>query len=113
MLASLAKSYDLYLFNDFIKENLLYLYLSTAYRSFDEITSDKDTIAKLRAVFKDISRVDLWVGGLAEDHLEGSELGETFHKIIKDQFTKLRDGDRFWYQNILNTKVCKWFYLIL
>jgi hypothetical protein len=35
------------------------------------------------------------VGGLAETHLPGSSLGATFTRIIVDQFTRLRDGDRF------------------
>ena len=41
-------------------------------------------------------------GGLAEDHLHGSSMGETFSTIIADQFERLRDGDRFWYQNVFH-----------
>lgn len=76
-----------------------------AYKSFEEITSDKATAHKLQSVYRDINTIDLWVGGLAEDHLEGAEVGETFHHILKDQFTRLRDGDRFWYQNGLTPEV--------
>jgi hypothetical protein len=47
-----------------------------------------------------VDDIDLWVGGLAEDHLDGTTLGETFHTILVDQFTRLRDGDRFWYENV-------------
>jgi hypothetical protein len=43
--------------------------------------------------------VELWVGGLAEQHLPGSSVGPLFAAILKDQFTRLRSGDRFWYQN--------------
>lgn len=43
-----------------------------------------------------------WVGGLAEDHPAGSSMGETFSTIIIDQFERLRDGDRFWYQNVFS-----------
>jgi hypothetical protein len=46
--------------------------------------------------------MDLWVAGLAEDHLRGSNLGPTFQRILVDQFTRLRDGDRFWYERTLN-----------
>ena len=77
----------------------------SVYKSFDEITSDKTTSDKLQAVYKDINTIDLWVGGLAEDHVEDAEVGETFHKILVDQFTRLRDGDRFWYRNQFNDKV--------
>ena len=37
--------------------------------------------------------------GLAEDHLAGAMVGETFDVIIAQQFQNLRDGDRLWYQN--------------
>ena len=78
-----------------------------AYKSFQEITSDKKVAKKLEDIYQNINTIDLWVGGLAEDHLEESEIGETFHTILIDQFTRLRDGDRFWYQNIMNKEVSK------
>ena len=53
-------------------------------------------LAKLGLTVNDI---DLWVGGLAEKHVAGGNVGETFSRIIADQSTRLRDGDRFWYQN--------------
>ena len=49
-------------------------------------------------------RDSLWIGGLAETPLseQGSQLGELFQAIIVKQFTDLRDGDRFWYENYLS-----------
>jgi hypothetical protein len=41
------------------------------------------------------------VGGLAEDHGRGTSVGPLFTRILVDQFTRLRDGDRFWYENVL------------
>lgn len=49
-----------------------------------------------------IREIDLWVGGIAEKHLNGALVGQTFHKILVDQFTRLRDGDRFFYENQLD-----------
>ena len=46
-----------------------------------------------------MDKVDLWVGGLAENHVNGGSMGQTFTKIIADQFQRLRDGDRFFYMN--------------
>ena len=46
----------------------------------------------------DINNIDPWVGGLAEDHLPGSSVGELFTAVIANQFERLRDGDRFWYE---------------
>ncbi|MCA9057374.1 MAG: peroxidase [Planctomycetaceae bacterium] len=67
--------------------------------SFSEITSDPELQASLESLYGSVDNIDLWVGGLAEDHLPGSSMGETFQTIIVDQFERLRDGDRFWYQN--------------
>ncbi|QDU77824.1 peroxidase [Bremerella volcania] len=68
--------------------------------SFDEISSNPDVVAALQATYDSVDDIDLWVGGLAEDHVAGSSIGELFRTIIADQFTRLRDGDRFWYQNL-------------
>jgi len=67
--------------------------------SFAEITSNLALQAALAATYSDVDDIDLWGGGLAEDHVAGALVGETFHAIMVDQFTRLRDGDRFWYQN--------------
>lgn len=69
--------------------------------SFEQISGDPAVVAGLRQAYGGVDRVDLWVGGLAERHLPGSSLGETFTRIVVDQFTRLRDGDRWWYQNSL------------
>jgi len=66
---------------------------------FAEITSDKAMQAKLQSLYGTVDNIDLWVGGLAEDHVRGSSVGRTFQTIIVDQFERLRDGDRYWYQN--------------
>lgn len=68
--------------------------------SFSQITSDIELAAALEATYGSVDNIDLWVAGLAEDHLEGSSLGETFTTIIVDQFERLRDGDRYWYENV-------------
>lgn len=72
-----------------------------AVTQFSDITADVELQQKLEAVYGDVNNVDLWVAGLAEDHKNGSNLGETFTAIIVDQFTRLRDADRFWYEAIL------------
>jgi len=68
--------------------------------SFDEISSNLDVVAALEATYDSVDDIDLWVGGLAEDHVAGASMGELFRTILADQFTRLRDGDRFWYQNV-------------
>jgi hypothetical protein len=71
----------------------------TPYASFAEITSDAETAAALEAAYGDVNKVELWIGGLAENHVAGGMVGQTFGVIIAEQFQDLRDGDRYWYQN--------------
>ena len=66
---------------------------------FSEITSDPALQKQLKQLYGSVDNIDLWVGGLAEDHVPGGSVGPLFARIIADQFTRLRDGDRFWYQN--------------
>lgn len=70
--------------------------------SFADITSDPALQQALEEVYGDVNNIDLWVGGLAEDHVAGSSTGLLIRRILVDQFTRLRDGDRFWYENVFS-----------
>ena len=70
-----------------------------AHGSFSDITSDPIVAANLETIYTNVDTVELWIGGLAEDHYNGGMLGRTFHEIVKRTFIKLRDGDRFWWEN--------------
>lgn len=67
--------------------------------TFSEITSDPDMQQRLADAYGDVDLIDPWVGGLAEDHVEGAAVGELVATVLAEQFTRLRDGDRFWYAN--------------
>ena len=69
--------------------------------SFSQVSADPAVQEGLRQAYGTVDKIDLWVGGLAEKHLPGSSLGATFTRILVDQFTRLRDGDRFWYERAL------------
>jgi peroxidase len=66
--------------------------------TFAEITSNAALQQSLQNNYGTVDKIDLWVGGLAEKHLPGSSFGPLFTRIIADQFQRLRDGDRFWYE---------------
>jgi hypothetical protein len=70
--------------------------------SFDQITSNPDVQAKLQQLYGTVDNIDLWVGGLAEDHVGGSSLGPLFQRIVLDQFLRLRSGDRLWFENLFS-----------
>jgi peroxidase len=67
--------------------------------SFAQITSDPALQAQLKSLYGNVNNIDLWVGGLAEDHVRGSSLGPLDQAILVDQFTRTRNGDRFWFEN--------------
>ncbi len=69
------------------------------YKSFAELTSDPLLQRNFAALYSSIDQVDLFMGGLAEKHVPGAELGQTFEAIIANQFAALRAGDRFFWLN--------------
>ncbi len=73
--------------------------------NFSELTNDAALITKLEALYGTIDHLDLWVGGLIETPANDALVGETFQTIIVDQFTRLRDGDRFWYEGRLSDEM--------
>jgi hypothetical protein len=66
--------------------------------SFGQITSDAALAERLRDAYGSVNDIDAWVGGLAEDHVSGGSLGPLFTTIIVDQFTRLRSGDRLYFE---------------
>lgn len=69
------------------------------YTSFSEISSDSNVVSGLTTLYDNVDVIDPWVGGLAEDHLPKAQVGEFFHAVLLDQFTRTRSGDRFWFEN--------------
>lgn len=67
------------------------------YNFFQQINSDAGVFTRLLSIYEDIHDIDPWVGMLAEKPMPGALFGETIMAIIKQQFTNLRDGDRFYY----------------
>lgn len=49
-----------------------------------------------------MEKIDVWVGGILET-VDGP--GELFKTIIADQFRRIRDGDRFWFENYAQNKL--------
>ncbi|XP_073688046.1 dual oxidase 1 [Garra rufa] len=71
--------------------------------SWDEINpklNNTQLLRKLAELYEnDISRLELFVGGLLETQ-EGP--GPVFSTIIMDQFERIRNADRFWFENKQN-----------
>ena len=77
---------------------------SRAVTSFSQISSDPDVQQTLQSLYGSVDNIDLWVGILSEDHVPGASVGQLAKTIIADQFQRLRDGDRFWYQRVFSGK---------
>ncbi len=68
-------------------------------QDFSDITSDIELAAALAGVYGHVDLIDSWVGALAEDHLPGSSIGALLTVAFDEEFSRLRDGDRFFFLN--------------
>jgi hypothetical protein len=69
--------------------------------TFAGISMDPDVQAGLARTYAHVNQVDAWVGMLCEEHERGAMVGKTLRRVLADQFERLRDGDRFWYEAYL------------
>lgn len=65
------------------------------------LSSDPEIQDRLELAYGNIADVDAWVGLLAEDHVDDALVGETLRTLLAEQFSRLRDGDRFFYTSYL------------
>ncbi|XP_030626180.1 thyroid peroxidase [Chanos chanos] len=64
-----------------------------------EVVSNEHLVEKIMDVYGHLNNTDVWLGGLVEDLLPGARTGPLFACLIGKQMKKLRDGDRFWWEN--------------
>lgn len=69
---------------------------------FDDLSneiSDQTVRDKLKNLYGSVHNIDVWVGGILEDQVDGGKVGPLFSCLLLEQFKRLRDGDRFWFEN--------------
>ena len=73
----------------------------TSFADLVSIFGSEELVASFERVYESVDQIDLWIGGVAEQAIEGALLGPTFAAIVSDQFARLRDYDRFFYEDQL------------
>ena len=73
-------------------------------REFRDIAATNEVASKLEELYRSVDSIDAWVGMLAEKPVTGGEVGETMAAVLKEQFLRLRDGDPYWYENIMTSE---------
>jgi hypothetical protein len=76
-------------------------------RTFRQITRSVTMRRRLRAAYDNVNDIDMWIGGLAERPVGRGVVGPTVLAVLKDQFERLRKGDRFWYEIYLTPELVK------
>ncbi|KAI8430939.1 hypothetical protein MSG28_001055 [Choristoneura fumiferana] len=69
---------------------------------FDDLSneiSDQTVRDKLKHLYGSVHNIDVWVGGILEDQVDGGKVGPLFSCLLLEQFKRLRDGDRLWFEN--------------
>ena len=69
-------------------------------KSFEELTTNSEEAALMESVYGSIDNVDAWVGMLAEPHIDGGLFGNLVTTMMERQFQSLREGDRFYFENM-------------
>lgn len=74
----------------------------TEVETFDDLATeipDKSVRDKLERLYGSVHNIDVWVAGVLEEQVEGGKIGPLFKCLLVEQFKRLRDGDRLWYEN--------------
>jgi peroxidase len=75
-------------------------------RKGKHISRNKNTARIIEEMYDSGEEVDLWMGCICETHTRGAMVGKLLQRILAEQFTRLRDGDRFWYESYLPDALC-------
>jgi hypothetical protein len=68
---------------------------------FDQITSNRELAQRLAAAYdNDINNIDVFSGAISEDHVAGGSVGKLLQTVLLNQFSRSRDGDRFYFENV-------------
>ncbi|KAM3856392.1 thyroid peroxidase [Vipera latastei] len=61
---------------------------------------NKTIVQRIMELYKSPNNIDVWLGGIVENIHPDARTGPLFACIIGKQIKALRDGDRFWWENV-------------
>ncbi|KAG6927636.1 myeloperoxidase, partial [Chelydra serpentina] len=64
-----------------------------------QVLRNHELAKKFMDLYGTPNNIDIWIGALAEPFVPNGRVGPLLACIIGSQFRKLRDGDRFWWEN--------------
>ncbi|XP_061782628.1 eosinophil peroxidase [Nerophis lumbriciformis] len=64
-----------------------------------QVLNNTDLARRLLELYGTPENIDVWLGGVAEPLVRGGRVGPLFACLIANQFQKIRQGDRLWYEN--------------
>ncbi|KAJ1348042.1 Peroxidase mlt-7 [Parelaphostrongylus tenuis] len=69
------------------------------FEEFSDMILDRNLRIGLSRTYNTTNDVDFYVGSMLEDPVIGGLIGTTLSCVIGEQFKRLRDGDRFYFEN--------------
>ncbi|XP_056259507.1 eosinophil peroxidase isoform X1 [Seriola aureovittata] len=63
------------------------------------VLNNTNLARRLLQLYGTPDNIDVWLGGVAEPFVRGGRVGPLFACLIANQFQKIRQGDRLWYEN--------------
>eukprot|EP00457_Paulinella_chromatophora_P002259 gb/GEZN01002263.1/.p1 GENE.gb/GEZN01002263.1/~~gb/GEZN01002263.1/.p1 ORF type:complete len:837 (-),score=51.33 gb/GEZN01002263.1/:7-2517(-) len=71
---------------------------------FTEVVNNYGVAQTLADLYGVVDTIDPIVHLLAEDHVPGAAVGDSLRALLKFHFQRLRDSDRYWYENMKSLK---------
>ncbi|XP_028938698.1 eosinophil peroxidase [Ornithorhynchus anatinus] len=63
------------------------------------VLRNRELARKFLALYGTPDNIDIWIGAIAEPLVRGGRVGPLLACLFENQFKRVRDGDRFWWQN--------------
>jgi len=70
-----------------------------SFEELEEVFANPSVARGMRRLYRSVDDIDLFMAGASEKHISDAIVGPTFACIIGEQFRRIKEGDRFWFEN--------------